>query len=80
MRSGKGSSCKPEFRYRKGSSSHIGIQRVKVDKIESVVLERVRAGESYRETARVLKVNKNTVGSIVRRARADGALAHSVVG
>ena len=52
-------------------------QRAKADKIEPVVLERVRAGESYREIARVLKVNKNTVGSIVRRARADGVLAHS---
>jgi putative DNA-invertase from lambdoid prophage Rac len=55
-------------------------QRVKADKIAPVVLERVRAGESYREIARVLKVNKNTVGSIVRRARADGVLVSSVIG
>ena len=54
-------------------------QRVKADRMHDVVLERVRAGDSYRVIARALKLDKDTVGGIVRRARLDSRLPDSRV-
>jgi putative DNA-invertase from lambdoid prophage Rac len=43
--------------------------RPKSDKLAPKVLKLVAAGQSYREIARQLKIDKNTVAGIVRRAR-----------
>ena len=50
-------------------------QRVKADRHAPRVLKLVEAGQSYREIGHRLGISKNTVLSIVKRQRAEQALA-----
>lgn len=44
-------------------------QNVKADRMAQKVLALVKAGHSYRDIARQVKLSKNTIGAIVKRAR-----------
>ena len=48
-------------------------QRVKADRLAPKVLALVQAGHSYRDIAARVKLSKNTVMAIVKRARQDEA-------
>jgi len=47
-------------------------QNVKADRLAPKVLALVKAGHSYRDIARRVKLSKNTITAIVKRAREEG--------